>query len=575
MNKGFQWIVTSIVLSSLLVGCSLSCPTAKDAPTPVAQETPADEKPTATAEPTAVPTPVLRPAIIADVVNAVQADPMAEEAWQAAEEGMEVYQDGRVKAESESTALVDVDEGLVRVAPDTTFVYRRPDDDALELELDAGGQMWLNVDGLEEGGTVDVKSPSAVASVRGTIFSVRDDGGDIIVSTKVGTVTVSSVAGGEVDVGIGHQTTVKAGEAPTEPRGMTLEEEVRWGTAAGPNLDVVLPVVGVVDIFTVTGYTSRPAVSPRGDYLASVYYIPGTPEEGTVVYGVGTGEVYTQGLPVSIDNFVYNPVTGQLAYAQYVPNQICVAEADGSDPTCFEWAGYYAYGDVAWSPDGEWLVFSARQSGVDADNLYKARPGDDEPVQLTYDEGGYNTDPAWSPDGEQIAYVFYEDYEQPGEVRMMGADGSDVRTVLTSTQTYNPPVWNPDGSAVAMAGYVIHETKEGGGLWIVPRDGSDPWLVPETEDWLCNNPAWSPTKTGWPLFFHAYSLRGPDRIGVQWYVPDIGMGPVHLLYASFGPVWSADGARVAFGYSSKRDGDTITAINVFDTMFNLFTPLTE
>jgi hypothetical protein len=574
MNKRVQWSVTLVLLLWLLFGCGLSGSPAEDVPTPLVQEeTPDGGEPTAAPE--VAPTLELQPAIIADVVNAVEADPLAAKTWQAAEEGMEIYPDGRVKAESESTALVDVDEGLVRVAPDTTFVYSRPDADTLELELDEGGQMWLNVDGLEEGGTVDVKTPSAVASVRGTTFSVRDDGGDIVVSTRAGTVTVSSEVGGEVDVGAGYQTTVKADKAPLEPKAMSLEEEARWGTAAGPNLDVVLPVVGVADILTVTGYTSHPALSPGGDYLATVYYIPDTSEDGAVVYGIGTGEIYTETLPSDIDDIVYNPVTEQMAYAQYNPNQICVAEVDGSDPACLQWSNYYAYRDVAWSPDGEWLVFVARQSGVDADNLYKARPGDDDLIQLTDDEAGNNTNPSWSPDGQQIAYVFYDDYDQPGELRMMGADGSNLHTVLTSTQTYNLPVWSPDSSAVAMPGYVVHETKEGGGLWIVPRDGSDPWLVPETEDWACNSPAWSPTQTGWPLFFHVYPLRGTHQAGVHWYVPGRGMGPIYLLYASFGPVWSADGARVAFGYASKQDGGAMTVVNVFDTMFNLFTPLVE
>ena len=577
MNRGLQWTVTLVVLLGLLVGCSLSCPPEEDMPIPAAQGTPDGEEPVATAAPTptVAPTPDLRPAIIADVVNAVEADPWAEEAWQAAEEGMEVYKDGRVKAESESTALVDVDEGLVRVAPDTTFVYRRLDADTLELELDAGGQMWLNVDGLEEGGTVDIKAPAAVASVRGTVFSVRDDGGDIIVSTKVGTVTVASETGDEVDVGAGHQTTVVPGDPPVAPISMTPEEETRWGMAAGPDLQVVMPIVRVTDSVTITGYTHDPQISPGGDYLAVSYHIPSSAEGGPVLYGVGTGKFYSALLPKEAYYIRFNPVTGQIVFVlQDYPGQICLMTMEAPEPHCFRWHDVSSYSYPAWSPDGEWLAFSARSASLDAANLYKAPIDGSELIPLTDGAAGYHSLPSWSPNGEQIAYISYKDYDYPGEVWVMEADGTGARPVLTMTSHAYPPVWSPDGKWLAVPGYVDYEADEGGGLWIVPPDGTDPVLVPGTADWWCGSPAWSPTETGWPLFFYGYS-EADKYGGLHWYVPNGDAGPVYFSYASWGPIWSADGTQVAFGHGAGSSPDVWTDAYFYETNYGLFTPLIE
>jgi WD40 repeat protein len=573
VNERYRWIVALVVLPGLLSGCGLFG-------SPGGTLSPGGPEdgggtPPATAVPMVTSTPESRLAVIEDVINLVKADPRAKGDLQDAEIGMDIYPDGSVKAEAESTALVKVDEGLVRVAPNTTFVYRRPDDDTLTLELEEGGQMWLNVEGLKKGGTVEIEAPGAVASVRGTRFSVRDAGGNIVVSTKVGTVTVSSKIGGAVDVGTGYQTTVIPGKEPSDPKPMTLEEQTRWGMAAGPDLEVVLPVVGMVSTATVRGYLSYPALSPGGDYLAADYYIPD--ESGTkyqsspMIYDVGSGAVFTDTLEPDAHNIVFNPVTGQIAYVGYEPNRICVAETYGSSLSCFKWSDTYGYGSPAWSPDGKRLAFSANSQGSGASNIYTMSAAGDDLTRLTDIEAGYNDYPSWSPDGKQIAYLSYTDYEQPGEARVMNDDGSDWRTVVTSTQTHSAPAWSPDGSALAIPAYVDYKTSEGGGLWIAPLDGSAPRLVPGTEDRQCSGPVWSPTETGWPLFFRMYSSKEKQG-GLYWYVPDGGAGPVHFSYAAWGPVWSADGGRVAFGYTRGSKPDFWADMYVFETAFKLFTP---
>jgi hypothetical protein len=153
----------------------------------------------------------------------------------------------------------------------------------------------------------------------------------------------------------------------------------------------------------------------------------------------------------------------------------------------------------------------------------------------------------------------------------MTSDGQDVRTVLTMTQLYQSPAWRPDGAMLAMPGYVDYETDEGGGLWVVPLDGTAPWLIPGTEAWSCYDAVWTPVEGGWPLFFRAYSSA--DKIGgVFWFVPGQDAQPTYFSYAAWGPVWSADATRVVFGYSTMFDKYVQTAVYVFETSLLVFTP---
>jgi hypothetical protein len=518
-----------------------------------AQETPDDAAPAAAAAPTVTPTPDLRPAIIADVVNAVEADPWAEDTWQAAEEGMEVYQDGRVKAESESTALVDVDEGLVRVAPDTTFVYRRPDAGTLELELDAGGQMWLNVDGLKEGETVEVKTPAAVASVRGTRFGVRvESDGTTIVSTKVGTVTVA-VATYSVTVKAGYGTVIVPGSPPSAAAAPSPEERMRWGMAAGNNLDVVLPVVDTLNTFTYGGHPQNRSCS-QGHYFALGLWDSDLDEHGHAIYDLQAGTSFTVTLP-AVSDIALSPTDDLLAY--YDAGDLCVVDLDGSNRACQQASSDQFH----WSPDGEWLLYYRWTE--DMANLFKSRPDGGDVTQLTsYSGGEMISNPAWAPDGSGIAYYRHAEHGVPANLWVMGADGSDPREILQELRYYDPPAWSPDGAQLAVPGYYDQDSGEGGGLYLVSVDGSASSVISGTEGWSCNGVVFAPTESGWPVFFRGYDPEQKGHGGLWAYTPEGGV--VHVDGASWGPVWCPNGTlQAAFGFQSGSKDAPVNEVYFF------------
>lgn len=562
-------IATLVICAVLLAGCGGGAPTAS--PMPAATAVPTA---TATPAPTATPTPEPFRATVVDVINEVDAHPLPEEDWVAAQAEMAIYEGGEVWAKEASTARVGVMENLIRVAPNTIFTLNQPDANTLRLSLDEG-QVWVNVEGLQPGQVFEVETPAAVASVRGTRFGVRaESGGATVVSSQIDTVTVSTAAGA-VDVGAGFQTTVEASGSPSAPEPMSPCEQARWGLAGGPNLDVVLPVVGLTAVFSYPYNISDPTLSSDGNYFAGIYYVP-LEEEGhfrpePMLYDIQTGQVSTATLPGNASGVAYNPDGPGMVYERH--SNICTANDDWSGASCFG----DTYFNPSWSPDGEWLAFMSYEDG--AINLFKARPDGSELTRLTSNSTGYVSNAAWSPDASQIAYTFYTDYEQPAELWVMNADGSGSRQLLPQVG-HGDPLWNRDGSALVVSGYGEGEYGSGGGLWQVPLDGGDPVQLPGTAGWTCWGATWSPTPSGWPLFFHGASLesarhnrpgkpglaallaelpgygvengryRGPvggGKYGIWWLFQD-SAAPTYFSDADWGPLF--DTGLAAFGYDT-------------------------
>jgi hypothetical protein len=564
-------LVVGLVLVGLLAGCSCPAPGAGDGGEGV--ETPSGG---GGAEATVMPkddvTASLPPAVIVDRIKDVEADPQDTDEWREAKIDMEIPVKGRVKAEAESTALVGVDEGLVRVAPNTMFTYLRPDEDTLTLDMEDPGQMWLKVGELEKGKTVQVETADAVAAVRGTRWSSRvlPDGTSLF-STQVGTITVASLTGvgGPIDVGAGYQTTVDPSGKPGKAEYMSPEEQARWGMAGGPNLDVVLPVVSTLYTATMEGSGSQPVLSPSGDYLVIMQSPLGGHDRWPVLYDVSAGMLTTTTLPANATHIDYGPSSGRMVYALNGSGEICTANEDGTDPSCFILPDHFGFGGFAWSPDETWILFTSYSGGVDARNLYKMHPDGTGLVALTDSEMGQNDAPSWSPDGSQIAYNVYQDHGTPAEMWVMDSDGMNARALVTMTKGYVQPAWSPDGSMLAVPGYVDYDAEVGYGVWLAPLDGSDPWMVPGTEDWRCGEVTWSPTSDGWPIFFSAY---GPQvyRSGLHWYDDDSDVGPQYYSGASWGPLWPADGTHVVFGHGSGHDDDARAEVWAFNVTPGLY-----
>ena len=95
------------------------------------------------------------------------------------------------------------------------------------------------------------------------------------------------------------------------------------------------------------------------------------------------------------------------------------------------------------SPDGQWIVFSAWESG--RRHIYLQSVSGQNAIPITKDPDADDDQPTFSPDGERIAF---RSSREGGGLFVMGRTGEAVKR-LTSTG-FNPS-WSPDGKKIVFA----------------------------------------------------------------------------------------------------------------------------
>ena len=117
--------------------------------------------------------------------------------------------------------------------------------------------------------------------------------------------------------------------------------------------------------------------------------------------------------------------------------------------------------DPTWSPDGQWLAYSADRSGnLD---LYRRSMADPTPIPLTTDPAD-DSQPDWSPDGRWIAF---RSEREGGGIYVMPSGGGPAERIA-SVGFF--PRWSPDSSRLLLRGSMLRGI--GSGAFVVNRDGS-------------------------------------------------------------------------------------------------------
>ena len=198
----------------------------------------------------------------------------------------------------------------------------------------------------------------------------------------------------------------------------------------------------------------------------------------------------------------------------------------------------------AWSPDGTRLAFTS-SDGIAVMNVdgsavrtlvrHDLRDDTDAPSDQGVDK------PAWSPDGSRIAFEHLGDGDMmPAQVFVMGADGSNPRTVTSSPDrrwyAESDPSWSPEGSKIVhwSYGYGIAATDHSGG---VPNTlySAFPQVAYGTK------PVWS--RVGIIAFTRG---RSPMSSPAVWTLTLASREARQVIANGYDADWSPSGSRIAF-----------------------------
>lgn len=156
--------------------------------------------------------------------------------------------------------------------------------------------------------------------------------------------------------------------------------------------------------------------------------------------------------------------------------------------------------DPAWSPDGRYLSYSTDRAGKLDIWLRDLATGEDR--QLTNLPGAAAVSGAWSRDSRFLAFL-----DQTGAVHTVEVATGAVQQVFGATFEPGRPTWSPDGTVIALAAVVPYSARYREGLSKI----------------LLVNRVTGAARYVDPLPHRSLQTRGDD-----------------------GPVWSPDGAKMAF-----------------------------
>jgi len=238
-------------------------------------------------------------------------------------------------------------------------------------------------------------------------------------------------------------------------------------------------------------------------------------------------------------------------------SSIFVVHADGTHKTRVT-SGDYHDDAPAWSPDGSTIAFysSDRSPG----GIWAVNADGSNLRSLVSSPGHYPADPAWSPNAHSIAFdeIATDSLDNPTSIIMFAdADGSHPHQLSTNANDVASPSWSPDGTRIAFVA-----TTSNPHVYVVRTDGTQEHQITNQLDF---EPQWSPD--GSRIAFATLDVNNEGTLAQITVTSEDGSNRLALTSGDVSrhPAWSPDGRQIAYDEFTRDSttGQSLTPIRVF------------
>jgi len=209
-------------------------------------------------------------------------------------------------------------------------------------------------------------------------------------------------------------------------------------------------------------------------------------------------------------------------------------------------------GDIAISPDGDWIAYGVETANVDKDesasDLFMVNWDGSTRIQLTHTEDSSESNPRFSPDGKYLAFIAArpdgkseesDDPKAESQIWLLNRAGGEAQRLTEMPGGVSGFEWSPDSTRLVIVSYDPEEK---------PEDAADK-----------DGPSHDTPK---PIVVDRYHFK-QDRLGYlgnrykRLYLFDLDKKEAELLtpgaFDSTDPAWGPNSNIIAF--TSRRQGD--------------------
>ena len=151
----------------------------------------------------------------------------------------------------------------------------------------------------------------------------------------------------------------------------------------------------------------------------------------------------------------FSPDGEQVAYSVNISGQYNLwrQPADGGYPVQLTLSASQSVRDIAWSPDGGEIAFTADNDGDEYTRVYRIPARGGEPVEVAGKVGVRAFLGEWSPDGSMLAYAANDREASDQDVLVLDRESGESRRMADYGGLYYAAQWSPDGTQMVVVDF--------------------------------------------------------------------------------------------------------------------------